>query len=304
VSGASRVWADVEAYLHHAEVARNLSPHTLRAYAGDLAEFAEDAEASGARATGDIDLFGLRRWLTKVSARGVSPRSLARKISAVRSLFRWLHAEGRVRANPAEGLRAPRRRRTLPRVLAVDEVTRLLEAPVGEGWVALRDRALLETLYSTGARVSEAAGLDAKDLDLEEGTCLLRGKGRKERIAGLGAPCVKALRAYAAATAHAGIRRAAAPVFLNGRGTRLSTRGVARVIERHLAAAGLPKGVHPHTLRHSFATHLLQAGANLREVQEMLGHKDVATTQIYTHLSLDHLRRVYDRAHPRAGARS
>jgi integrase/recombinase XerC len=149
--------------------------------------------------------------------------------------------------------------------------------------------------------VSELAGLDLADLDLEEGTALLKGKGRRERMAGLGGPCLEALGAYLDATAHEGIRRAPKPVFVNRHGRRLSTRGVARVLERHLAAAGLPRDVHPHTLRHSFATHLLRAGANLREVQEMLGHRDVSTTQVYTHLTLDHLMRVYEKAHPRAG---
>jgi integrase/recombinase XerC len=138
-------------------------------------------------------------------------------------------------------------------------------------------------------------------VDLDEGTARLKGKGRKERMAGLGGPCVKAIEAYLDTTSKEGRRRATAPVFLNRHGRRLSTRGVARVLERHLAAAGLPAEVHPHTLRHSFATHLLQAGANLREVQEMLGHKDVSTTQIYTHLSLDHLMKVYEKAHPRSG---
>jgi integrase/recombinase XerC len=188
-------------------------------------------------------------------------------------------------------------------VLSVEQVTRLLAAPAGDGWSALRDRAVLETLYSTGARVAELVGLDLGTIDLDEGTALLRGKGRKERLGGLGGPCVEALERYLAATDAAAIRRDPRPVFLNRRGRRLGARGVARLLERHVLAAGLPKGVHPHTMRHSFATHLLQAGANLREVQEMLGHRDVTTTQIYTHLTLDHLMRVYERAHPRSGRR-
>jgi site-specific recombinase XerD len=285
------------------EVARNASPHTLRAYAGDLADLAGAGEAMGWTSTREVDLLALRRYLNGLASRRLAPRSMARKISAIRAMFRWLSLEGRIDGNPAEGLRTPRRRRTLPTVLSVDEVTRLLAAPAGGGWRALRDRAVLETLYSTGARVAELVGLDLGALDLGEGTALLRGKGRKERLAGLGGPCLDALERYLQRTEAEGIRRDPRPVFLNRHGRRLGARGVARLLDRHVLAAGLRRGVHPHTMRHSFATHLLQAGANLREVQEMLGHRDVTTTQIYTHLTLDHLMRVYERAHPRSGRR-
>jgi integrase/recombinase XerC len=299
---AASLWEDVEAFLHHLEVARNASPHTVRAYAGDLGDLAGAAESMGCATTSDVDLLALRRYLNGLAPRRLAPRSMARRISAIRAMFRWLALEGRIEGNAAAGLRLPRRRRTLPTVLGVEEVGRLLAAPAGTGWPALRDRAVLETLYSTGARVAELVGLDLAHVDLDEGTALLRGKGRRERVAGLGGPCVAALRDHLAATDRAGVRRDPRPVFLNRHGRRLGARGVARLLERHVAAAGLPAGVHPHTLRHSFATHLLQAGANLREVQEMLGHRDVSTTQVYTHLTLDHLMRVYDRAHPRARA--
>jgi len=300
--------ADLEAFLHHLEAVRDLSPHTLRAYAGDLMRVVAGLEAAGITQAEDVDLFALRRHLASLKDQGLDPRTLARRISSTRAFFRWLTAEGRVPTNPAAALRLPRRRRSLPHVLTRAEIERLLGAPQGEAWPAQRDRALLETLYSTGARVAEAAALDLADLDLEEGTALLRGKGRKERIAGLGRPCLAALKAYLAAFPRATLDLRRPPkdqraLFRNARGGRLTTRGMALLLAGHLARAGLPAEVSPHTLRHSFATHLLEAGANLREVQELLGHKSIASTQIYTHLTLDRLMRIYEQAHPRSGRR-
>jgi integrase/recombinase XerC len=300
---------DLEGFLHELEAVRNVSLHTLRAYAGDLTALLAGLEALGVTRAPDVDVFVLRRHLASLKDRALAPRTLARRISATRAFFRWLAAEGRIRTNVAAALRQPRRRRTLPRVLSQQEVARLLEAPAGTEWTTLRDRALLETLYSTGARVAEAAALDLSDLDLDEGTALLEGKGRRERVAGLGTPCVAALRAYLDALPRARLDAGSAPkharaVFRNARGGRLTTRGMALVLEKHLTTAGLSAEVHPHTLRHSFATHLLQAGANLREVQELLGHRSVGSTQIYTHLTLDHLMKVYEHAHPRAGRRT
>jgi integrase/recombinase XerC len=297
---AGTLSGDLRAFQDYIDTVRNLSAHTQRAYGRDLAEVVAALAGFGCTRSRDVDLFGLRRYLATLRERELAPRSMARKISAIRSFFRWLDESGRTPSNPAEGLRTPRRPRRLPQVLTGEEVVRLLEAPDAGRWGGLRDRALLETLYSTGARVSELAGLDLRDLDLMEGTALLRGKGRRERLAGLGAPCVRALEAYDEATRAARRRTAKAPVFLNRYGTRLTARSIARMIEKHVTAAALPSHVSPHTLRHSFATHLLEAGANLREVQELLGHKSVASTQIYTHLSLEHLRKVYDRAHPLA----
>jgi integrase/recombinase XerC len=302
----STLLEDLEAFLHHLEAVRNLSPHTLRAYAGDLTRLVGGLEEAGVTSAEATDLFALRRHLAHLKAGGLDARSIARHISALRAFFRWLTAEGRVASNPAAALRLPRRRRTLPRVLTQAEVERLLAAPSSDAWAAQRDRALLETLYSTGARVAEAAALDLADIDLVEGTALLRGKGRKERLAGLGRPAVAALTAYLEGLPRARLdaqapskdRRA---VFRNARGGRLTTRGMALVLEKHLARAGLASEVSPHTLRHSFATHLLEAGANLREVQELLGHASIASTQVYTHLTLDRLMRIYEQAHPRSG---
>jgi integrase/recombinase XerC len=294
--------ADVNAYLRHIEAVRNLSPHTLRAYEGDLAELQTGLRTLGVTHSAAVDLFLLRRYLTTLRDRGLAPRSTARKISAIRAFFGWLLEAGRLPINPAETLRLPKRGRSLPKVLTTEEIRCLLEyRPVGGGWMVARDRALLETLYSTGARVSEMSALDLADVDLDDGTVLLKGKGRKERMAGLGRPCREALEDYLAVAADARVRRDRRAVFLNRFGTRLTTRGISRVLEKRVAAAGIRRGVSPHTLRHSFATHMLQAGANLREVQELLGHQSVASTQIYTHLTLDHLMRVYKKAHPRAG---
>ncbi len=292
---------DVEAFLYHIETVRNLSDHTVRAYAGDLTEVAVALEDLGCKTARKADLFTLRRYLATLRSRKLSPRTVARKISAIRALFKWLSAAGRLKGNPAEGLRLPRRPRALPQVLTTEQVTALLTAPPQQSWAGLRDRAILETLYSTGARVSELAGMNVNDLDLADGTVLLRGKGRRERIAGLGGPCLDAMDAYMDAIAAARLRKEREAVFLNRYGTRLSTRSIARMLDKYVLEAGLPAHISPHTLRHSFATHILEAGANLREVQELLGHRNVASTQIYTHLTLDHLKRVYERAHPRAG---
>lgn len=295
----------LEAFLHHLEAVRNLSSHTLRAYATDLARLVGSLEEAGLERPGQVDLFALRRHLARLKAEGLDARSIARHISATRAFWRWLVAEGHVEANVAAALRLPRQGRALPRVLTREEVTRLLEAPGEAGWTSARDRALLETIYSTGARVAEAAALDLADIDLVEGTALLRGKGRKERLAGLGRPCVAALEAYLAALPTRELDARVAPrarraLFRNARGGRLSTRGMALVLERHLATAGLAREVTPHTLRHSFATHLLSGGADLRAVQELLGHATVKTTQVYTHVDQGRLKAVHARFHPRA----
>ena len=290
----------IESFLHHEETVRNLSPNTIKAYAGDLVEMADVVEKGGAASAADVDLLALRRHLSKLKERGLHTRSIARKISSIRALFRWLATEGTIATDPTMSLRVPKRGRPLPRFLSRGDVDRLLVTPPEDGWQGLRDRAILETLYSTGARVAEAAGMDLGDVDLAEGVVTLTGKGRKERVAGLGRPAVRSIEAYLRAIGAVGVRRHRDALFLNRAGGRLTVRGIARLLEKCARAAGLPAGTSPHVLRHSFATHLLDAGANLREVQEMLGHKSVATTQIYTHLTLESLRRVYAKAHPRA----
>ncbi len=290
----------VSRFLEHLAAARNLSEHTLRAYRGDLDELVETFRRQRVESMDAVDLLLLRRHLVDLADRGLAASSIARKISAIRTFFRW-HAAARPGSpDPARGLRRPRRRRDLPEVLDRGEMERLLAAPHGDDWLVRRDVALLETMYSTGGRVAEMSALDVRHVDLIGGTALLRGKGRRERLAGLGTPCVEALEAYLEALAAAGARRDPHPLFVNHRGGRLTTRGIALAVERHARTCGLRDRVTPHTLRHSFATHMLEAGANLREVQELLGHRDVTSTQIYTHLTLDHVRAVYERAHPRA----
>jgi integrase/recombinase XerC len=241
----------------------------------------------------------LRAFLAREHARGLAPATMARKMASVRTFFRWLEREGRIERNPAATLRTPRTPRKLPRVLSGEEVDRLLRAPSGEGILGLRDRAILETLYSAGLRASELTALNRGDLDLAGGVVRVRGKGRRERLGLLGSQAVGALRAYLEERRREGLASEAA-VFLNRFGRRLTARSVQRVIERHILRAGLGVRATPHTLRHSFATHLLEAGADLRSVQELLGHRNLGTTQIYTHVTMEKLKEVYDRAHPRA----
>jgi len=226
---------------------------------------------------------------------------VARLVAAIRSFGRWLAVTGRLGASPAGLLRAPRRGRKLPRWLEPEEIAALLAAPQGDGFAAVRARAVLETLYSTGMRVGELCGLDEARLDLIGGVITVRGKGRKERLAPLGAPAIRALEAWRRLR-DGGFGRSGreSPVFRGTRGGRLDQREVRRLLGDAIAAAGLAGRTTPHTLRHSFATHLLRAGADIRSVQELLGHASLATTQIYTHLSIDDLREAYRRAHPRA----
>jgi integrase/recombinase XerC len=223
---------------------------------------------------------------------------MARKLASLRALFRWLERTERIATDPAASLRTPRRDRPLPKVLSREEIDRLLAAPEGDTILARRDRAILETLYSAGLRASELVGLDVENLDLAGGVVRVRGKGRKERLALLGAPATRAVREYLELRRAKGLADPA--LFLNHRGGRLTARSVQRVLERTLIAAGLAGRATPHTLRHSFATHLLDAGADLRAVQEFLGHASLSTTQIYTHVTTEKLKEIYDRAHPRA----
>jgi integrase/recombinase XerC len=267
---------------------RGASAHTLRAYEGDLRGL---LESLGATPPEDARPAHLRAWLATTTPHAAS---LQRRIAAARTFYAWLVREGRVTDNPAERLRSPRVKKPLPRVVQVDEAVPLVEAPLGDGVRALRNRALLEVAYGGGLRVSELAALDVGDLDLEGGLVRVRGgKGGKDRIAPIGPPAVAALRAWLAG-------RSGGPVFTNQDGQRLTTRAMYDVVRR----AGLQQGleVHPHMLRHSFATHLLAGGADVRAIQEMLGHASLATTQRYTHVDPDQLGRVHRAAHPRARA--
>ena len=244
----------------------------------------------------------MRAFLLTLDERRLARSSIQRKLSAARSFFKQLLREGLLEVDPTAGLRQARARRPLPGSLSVQEIEALLDAPDVATHAGRRDRALLELSYSAGTRASEVVGIDRGDLDFQREVVRVRGKGRKERLAPLGSHAAAALRAYLNDPARPlPAPEAGGAVFLNPRGGRLTTRSLGRIVERAVLAAGLVRKATPHTLRHSFATHLLDAGADLRSVQELLGHAHLVTTQIYTHVSIEHLRRIYERAHPRAG---
>lgn len=300
----------IHRFLEHIEHERNLSPETVRAYRGDLEAFEQflardflgrDPEEI---APGDVDSLAVRSFLAASSRRGLGRRSQARALSAVRSLLRYACREGILEANPAQGVRAPKFAKPLPRHLRPGEVEDLLEGPSGDAPLERRDRAILELLYAAGLRVGELVSLDWPAVDLSNRVLRVVGKGRKERMVPFGRPAAEALRRWLAAwesvRGPAGEVRGDEPVFLNHAGGRLTDRSVRRVIDRWVEQAAVARGVHPHTLRHSFATHLLENGADLRSIQELLGHSSLSTTQKYTHLDVDRLLSVYRGAHPRA----
>jgi integrase/recombinase XerC len=285
----------LDAYAAHLRTERHASPHTIRAYRSDLRQFLDVAGASLARIRPDT----IRHWLRTLD--GTAQRSsIARKLAAVRSFLRYCVETGRLATDPASGIATPKTRRTLPTHLTLDQVDRLLATPDAASLAGGRDRAIFEVLYSAGIRVSELTGLDWADVDAEAGVVRVLGKGRKERVVPIGRPALDALAAYRAACAAAGMPVQQGPVFRNLRGGRLTSRSVARLMERHVLASGAPGKATPHALRHTFATHLLGAGADLRAIQELLGHASLSTTQRYTHVDLRRLMEAYDRAHPRA----
>jgi integrase/recombinase XerC len=292
-------------FMSFLEVERNASGETIRNYRSDLRQLTSFLSGTGHASrlvqADQITTEDIRAYLRQLDRKGEKASSLARKLAAIRSFYRFLLREGSAQKNPAEDIRSPKLPKPLPRVLAKDDAGALMEFPDGRSPLSLRDRALLETLYSTGARVSEAVGINVGDLDEAEGLVHLRGKGRKERVVPIGEVATRAIRAYRNALVEPKDRgrQTAAPLFLNHRGGRLTTRSVARIVTRY--SSRLAGGsVSPHALRHSYATHLLDEGADLRSIQEMLGHVSLSTTQKYTHLAADRLAAVYDRAHPRA----
>jgi integrase/recombinase XerC len=311
-------------FLRDLRSGRQCSADTLRCYETDLVQFAaylmegeaeagprqEGARGGDAALTGEADArmvaaesTAIRGFLARLRDQGLSPATVARKVATLRSFYKWLAQRGVIERNPMGLVRTPKQGRRLPQTMSVDEVARLLAAPDPADLSGQRDLAILETLYATGARVSELVQLNTGDADLEEQLLRLQGKGQKQRLAPVGSHAVEALRAYLAGRAEEERLRAAspdAPLFVNRRGGRLTTRSVRRQLDKHLRTAGLDGRVSPHTLRHSFATHLLDNGADLRSVQELLGHSSLATTQVYTHLSTTRLRAAYEAAHPRA----
>ena len=290
-------------FLRYLAAEKGASPHTIKSYREDLLQLEEFLRSAGCRSPAEASSPLLRRFAAGLHAAGYAPSTVARKLASMRSLYAFGQREGWVRANPAKPLRSPRRARKLPKFLTGDEIARLLAAPQPQAAGGLRDRAILELMYSAGVRVQELVNLDDGDLDLRNATVRVRGKGRRERLGIVGSHARKAVQAWLAerprpttATRGSGPQ----PLFTNKFGRRLSVRGVGRLLEKHLAVAGLSGRASPHTLRHSFATHLLDAGADIRSVQELLGHKSLVTTQIYTHVTTSRLLDAFDKAHPRA----
>ncbi|MYB18727.1 MAG: tyrosine recombinase XerC [Holophagales bacterium] len=296
-------------FLEYLELERNCSEHTVRAYGRDLAAFAEFRTASGSddQNLDDIDQLLVRSFVAALNQRRLARRTQGRHLSALRGLFRYACLMGRMQSNPAESVPTPKVEKTLPRHLRPGEIEALLEAPAGrEGPLGLRDRALLELLYASGLRVGELVALNWRDVDLGARVLRVVGKGDRERMTPFGGPAEQALRQWLDAWEDVFRRRDGSedghqePVFLNGNGGRLSARSVRRIIDRYVEETAQAAGAHPHALRHSFATHLLESGADLRSIQELLGHASLSTTQRYMHVDTGRLLQVYRESHPRA----
>ena len=298
----------VDRYLEHLEQERQLSEHTLRAYGKDLETFLHFLAVDffgrdiASVSPDDVDPLAVRSFVAAQARSGLGRRSQGRRLSAVRSLFRFACLEGRLASNPAASVRTPKQPQTLPRHLRPGEIDTLIEAAEGDDPGSLRDRAILELLYASGLRVGELVSLDWDQVDLDARVLRVLGKGGKERMTPFGQPAADALGAWREVwpRVHRPVDDLEVPVFLNLRGTRLTARSVRRIVDRYVESAALARGVHPHTLRHTFATHMLEGGADLRTIQELLGHSSLATTQRYTHVEIDRLLNVYRSAHPRA----
>jgi integrase/recombinase XerC len=296
----------IQQFIRHLCEEQNASPHTCRNYSRDLEQFESFLKSSGISlspqgemAVEKVDRLILRKYLSFLHRKN-SKSSIARKLSTLRSFFKYLVREQVITSNPAKSVSSPKIDKLLPTALTVDEAFRLMESPLRVEKtleIETRDRALLELLYSSGIRVSELVGLDVYRLDLDLGIVKVMGKGRKERIVPVGAKAIEALTAYLELR---GKGHDESPLFVNLRGGRLTARSVARVVKKHARNSAIFRKISPHSLRHTFATHLLDAGADLREIQEMLGHVSLSTTQRYTHLTVGKLMEVYDKAHPRS----
>ena len=291
----------IERFLLQLSATRGASEHTLRAYRADLIEFAAWCAARQIELVEQVSPRTVRGFLAHLDERSLARTTVQRKLSSVRSFFKHLVREGRITTHPALGLRQRRSARHLPGCLEISEIEALLDTPDLSKATGRRDRAILEFMYSAGTRAAETVGLERTDLDLARGVARVRGKGRKERMAPIGRYASEALERYLRDPERPKARPGATlAVFLNRRGGRLTTRSLGRIIENCALQAGLRRKATPHTLRHSFATHLLDRGADLRSVQELLGHAHLVTTQIYTHISIEGLRKIYEKAHPRA----
>jgi integrase/recombinase XerC len=297
----------VQRFLDYLQDQRRISPRTLRAYESDLKQFGSFLTADGKREAPSgpeqIDTLAVRGFVARMSRDGLRKSSISRKLSAVRSFLRHALREGRIEFNPAEQLASPRVPKGLPRDLTVDEMFNLLEHVQGDDVAAIRDLAILELLYATGLRVGELTSLSLDDADLANRIVRVLGKGDKERLVPFGGKATRAMKRWVERSRELRVKTGEVAVFLNLRGGRLTDRSVRRILSRRLNEAAIRTRVSPHALRHSFATHLLGAGADLRAIQELLGHASLSTTQRYTHVSTDALMRIYDKAHPRARKR-
>ncbi len=293
----------LEAFERHLINEEQVSPHTARAYLSDLCQLASFLSTvfPGGISPEKIDTLTLRGYLGYLHQQGLSKASVMRKLATMRAFFKFLNREGRITSNPARALRAPRQIKKVPRVLSEGDAAGLVEAPKprqDNPLQGLRDKAMLELLYATGLRASELVGLDAERLLMQERIVRVMGKGRKERIVPFGEPAAKALEAYL--KVRPGVLNARSPLFINLKGGRLTSRSLQRIVEKYLPSLMADADASPHTLRHSFATHLLARGADLRAIQELLGHASLSTTQKYTHVAAAQLKALYDKAHPRA----
>ena len=285
----------VDKFLRYLEIEKEVSKHTITNYALDLKLF---AAFLGDRSIDSVDYLFIRQFLAHLKQKNFSRATVARILSCLRSFFKFLVREGLVSANPMAGVSTPKKEKRLPVFMQEDEVAKLMESP-GDDPVGLRDKAILETLYSTGMRVSELVGMSTDDCDFIGSVVKVFGKGKKERFVPIGEKALSAIRSYMKATPE--IRKPSQEaVFLNQRGGRLTDRSVRRIVENYIKKTSMKEHISPHTLRHSFATHLLNRGADLRSVQELLGHANLSTTQIYTHVTTERLKDIYQKAHPRA----
>ena len=288
---------DISAFLDHLRIERRLSPRTLEAYRHDLLSLDQHRAARELPGWDRLDTQHLRHFIASQHQQGLAPRSLQRLLSAIRSFYRFLQREGRAQQNPALDLRAPKAARPLPRTLDADLAAQLLDSPGEDDWLGRRDQAMLELFYSSGLRLSELAGLDIADLDLQQGEVRVTGKGNKTRVLPVGRMARRALQDWL--SVRPASDQAAQPLFVSQRGSALTPRAIQLRLRRH-GVERIGQHLHPHMLRHSFASHMLESSGDLRAVQELLGHADISTTQIYTHLDFQHLAQVYDQAHPRA----
>lgn len=287
----------IEEFITSLKAEKDVSAHTIRAYSNDLKEFHSFSD----KKPEDIDNLEIRSFLASLHYRKLKKSSISRKLATIRSFYKYLHKEGYVKKNPAKLVSSPRLPKQLPKFLTIDETFSLMNAPEGDTFKATRDKSVIELLYSSGLRVSELTSLDISDLNIKESIVRVKGKGKKERITPVGTNAMTAIKDYL--PERISLKKKSQALFLNNRGGRLTQRSVRRILLQYCRIAGLKGYPSPHTLRHTFATHLLHGGADLRAIQELLGHSSLSTTQRYTHVDIAHLSEVYDKAHPMAKAK-